>query len=69
MPECDNQTTIGRIQIKMRLLWWDAICGTLGHQWKQRGENAFAKECQRCHRQQLMMMDKKTGTTNWIITP
>lgn len=57
------------IKVKIHLLWWDILCGIFGHQWKQRGENVFAKECERCHKSKLMMLDKKNGTSHWIITP
>jgi hypothetical protein len=60
---------VGPVQIKMRLMWWDALCNTFGHQWKMRGENWAAYECERCHRKRLMLVDRVTSKTEWIITP
>jgi hypothetical protein len=52
-----------------RRIWWiDRYCDWFGHRWVRR-ESGAAYDCPRCRRKRLMIWNRDTGKTKWIVTP
>lgn len=52
-----------------RRIWWvDRYCDVVGHRWVPRPHNSAAMDCERCHRKRLMLWNRATGETTWIVS-
>lgn len=59
-----------KLQDKIKLAWWDFLCGMLGHRWvKHREHNLFVERCDRCWRQRYWMTPSpgSSGKSEWQI--